>query len=392
MTLVFSPAQAILAAESGRLLRLAVPRPDRRRGGRRDARAAEICELYAVQGYDTKVLAASLRHPMHVVEAALAGADIATMPYDVFTKLVKHPLTDLGLERFQADWRPLQDELRRARDRKRGITPMETSGPTERPSRSKLLPELQQIAETLGVEGAQKLRKAGLIDAIVEAGRAPTASGQRRSEPALPERCDGGRRERRRRRAVRAPGRGTTQAPRRRRRSVRSQPAPSPGGGDGRRGVTAATEDDRDRGGDGGGHDRERRPRAATAVATVATRRRRRRDPPVRIAAGSARSAGRARRPSAPRSSQNAPTPEGILDMLPEGYGFLRTSGYLPGPDDIYVSVVQVAQAFAPQGRQSAGKVRRPREQREVRRAARGRARSTAWIPSRRRSARSSTS
>ena len=70
-----------------------------------------ICDLYAVQGYDTKVLAASLRHPMHVVESALAGADIATMPFDVFTKLVKHPLTDLGLERFTADWRTLHTEL-----------------------------------------------------------------------------------------------------------------------------------------------------------------------------------------------------------------------------------------------------------------------------------------
>ena len=70
-----------------------------------------ICDIYAVQGYDTKVLAASLRHPMHVVESALAGADIATMPYDVFTKLVKHPLTDLGMERFQADWQKLQHLL-----------------------------------------------------------------------------------------------------------------------------------------------------------------------------------------------------------------------------------------------------------------------------------------
>ena len=70
----------------------------------------EICEIYEVQGYATNVLAASLRHPMHVVDAALAGADIATMPFDVFTKLVKHPLTDSGLERFLADWRKLQGE------------------------------------------------------------------------------------------------------------------------------------------------------------------------------------------------------------------------------------------------------------------------------------------
>jgi transaldolase len=111
VTLVFSPAQAILAAEIGAYIVSPFI-------GRIDDAAADgmhalrqITEIYAVQGYDTNVLAASLRHPMHVVEAALAGADISTMPYDVFTKLVKHPLTDLGLERFRTDWKTLQDEL-----------------------------------------------------------------------------------------------------------------------------------------------------------------------------------------------------------------------------------------------------------------------------------------
>ena len=65
-----------------------------------------------MQGYETNVLAASLRHPMHVVEAAEAGADIATMPVDVFRKLVKHPLTDLGLEKFMADWTTLEHDLK----------------------------------------------------------------------------------------------------------------------------------------------------------------------------------------------------------------------------------------------------------------------------------------
>ena len=108
VTLVFSPAQALLAAEIGAYCVSPFL-------GRLDDVAADgmnvlrdICELYAVQGYASNVLAASLRHPMHVVEAALAGADIATMPYDVFTKLVKHPLTDLGLEKFLADWRTIQ--------------------------------------------------------------------------------------------------------------------------------------------------------------------------------------------------------------------------------------------------------------------------------------------
>ena len=112
VTLVFSPAQAILAAEIGAYIvspflgRL----DDVGSDGMGMLRA--ITEIYAVQGYTTNVLAASLRHPMHVIESALAGADIATMPYDVFTKLVKHPLTDQGLEKFQTDWLTLQNDLK----------------------------------------------------------------------------------------------------------------------------------------------------------------------------------------------------------------------------------------------------------------------------------------
>lgn len=112
VTLVFSPAQAILAAEIGAYIVSPFL-------GRLDDVASDgmgvlraITELYEVQGYETNVLAASLRHPMHVVESALAGADIATMPFDVFAKLVKHPLTDLGLEKFLADWQTLQNDLK----------------------------------------------------------------------------------------------------------------------------------------------------------------------------------------------------------------------------------------------------------------------------------------
>ena len=111
VTLVFSPAQAILAAEIGAFIVSPFL-------GRLDDVASDgmdllrrICEIYQVQGYETNVLAASLRHPMHVVEAAAAGADIATMPYAVFGQLVKHPLTDIGLERFLRDWKRLQEEL-----------------------------------------------------------------------------------------------------------------------------------------------------------------------------------------------------------------------------------------------------------------------------------------
>lgn len=112
VTLCFSPAQAILAAEAG--ARYVSPFL-----GRIDDIGAdglyvleEICSIFEVQGYETDVLAASLRHPMHVIEAARLGADVATMPYDVFTKLVKHPLTDLGLEKFDSDWKKLQKELK----------------------------------------------------------------------------------------------------------------------------------------------------------------------------------------------------------------------------------------------------------------------------------------
>jgi transaldolase len=111
VTLVFSPAQAILAAEIGAYIVSPFL-------GRIDDAAADgmhalrqICDIYEIQEYETQVLAASLRHPMHIVESALYGADIATMPYEVFTKLVKHPLTDVGLEKFQSDWKTLRNKL-----------------------------------------------------------------------------------------------------------------------------------------------------------------------------------------------------------------------------------------------------------------------------------------
>jgi transaldolase len=111
VTLVFSPAQAILAAEAGAYIVSPFL-------GRLDDIAtdslrvlSDICEIYAIQGYDTQVLAASLRHPMHVVEAARMGADIATMPFKVFEALVKHPLTDAGFKRFLDDWEAAKPRL-----------------------------------------------------------------------------------------------------------------------------------------------------------------------------------------------------------------------------------------------------------------------------------------
>jgi transaldolase len=113
VTLVFSSAQALLAAEIGATY--VSPFLGRLDDVGSDGLAllSEICEIYQAQEYDTLVLAASLRHPVHVVEAARMGADVATMPFEVFSKLVKHPLTDAGLTKFLDDWNTLQEELKK---------------------------------------------------------------------------------------------------------------------------------------------------------------------------------------------------------------------------------------------------------------------------------------
>jgi transaldolase len=111
VTLCFSAPQAILAAEAGAYIVSPFL-------GRLDDIAtdsvrllADVCEIYSVQGYDTQVLAASLRHPMHVVEAARLGADIASMPFKVFQALVRHPLTDAGFKKFSDDWEKAKPQL-----------------------------------------------------------------------------------------------------------------------------------------------------------------------------------------------------------------------------------------------------------------------------------------
>ncbi len=111
ITLTFTPSQAILAAEAGAYIvspflgRL----DDISTDGLRVL--SDICEIYSIQGYETQVLSASLRHPVHVVESARMGADIATMPFKVFESLVKHPLTDAGFERFTSDWETAKPHL-----------------------------------------------------------------------------------------------------------------------------------------------------------------------------------------------------------------------------------------------------------------------------------------
>jgi transaldolase len=105
VTLCFSPNQALLAAKAGAYIISPFV-------GRLDDISYEGMELigqiltiYRNYGFETQVLVASVRHPMHVVQAALMGAHIATIPFNVITQLLKHPLTDIGLERFLADWK-----------------------------------------------------------------------------------------------------------------------------------------------------------------------------------------------------------------------------------------------------------------------------------------------
>lgn len=113
VTLVFSVNQALLAAKVGAAF--VSPFVGRMDDVGQDGMAVvrEIVQVYRTQRFATKVLAASLRHPLHVTGAALAGADIATMPFRVMEQLFRHPLTEIGQERFLADWRKLQADLER---------------------------------------------------------------------------------------------------------------------------------------------------------------------------------------------------------------------------------------------------------------------------------------
>ena len=104
VTLIFSANQALLAANAGAtyvspfLGRV----DDISMDGMELVRT--IAEIFEVHGINTEIIAASVRHPIHVIEAARAGAHIATVPYALVMQMVKHPLTDAGLEKFKADW------------------------------------------------------------------------------------------------------------------------------------------------------------------------------------------------------------------------------------------------------------------------------------------------
>jgi transaldolase len=111
VTLIFSAPQALLAAKAGayfvspfvgRLDDVAAPGMEL---------VADIVTIFRNYDFDCEVLAASLRHPIHVVEAAKVGADVGTMPISVFNALLKHPLTDIGLKRFLDDWEKAKKEM-----------------------------------------------------------------------------------------------------------------------------------------------------------------------------------------------------------------------------------------------------------------------------------------
>jgi transaldolase len=104
VTLCFSATQALLAAKAGATyISPFVGRIDDASGDGMTV-VADIVEIYENYGFDTQVLVASVRHPMHVLEAAKIGAHVATCPHSVLLQLARHPLTDIGLDKFLKDW------------------------------------------------------------------------------------------------------------------------------------------------------------------------------------------------------------------------------------------------------------------------------------------------
>jgi transaldolase len=109
-TLIFSANQGLLAAKAGAsLLSPFVGRLDDINQDGMDV-IRELAAIIDMHGYESEVLAASVRHPRHVTDAALAGAHVATLPYKVFQQMVHHPLTDKGIVQFKADWAKAQQE------------------------------------------------------------------------------------------------------------------------------------------------------------------------------------------------------------------------------------------------------------------------------------------
>jgi transaldolase len=108
VTLIFQPVQALIAAKAGAsYVSPFIGRLDdiSERGMRI---IEEICLIFSNYGFETEIIVASIRNPVHVLEAALLGADIATIPFNVLKQLMNHPLTDIGIERFLKDWQSIK--------------------------------------------------------------------------------------------------------------------------------------------------------------------------------------------------------------------------------------------------------------------------------------------
>lgn len=111
-TLVFSPLQALLAAKAGATyVSPFIGRMDDI-GNTGMEIVEQIKVIFSNYGYETKIIVASVRHPQHVLEAGLVGADVVTVPFNVLDKMFHHPMTDIGLERFLSDWKKYQDYLK----------------------------------------------------------------------------------------------------------------------------------------------------------------------------------------------------------------------------------------------------------------------------------------
>lgn len=104
VTLIFSANQALLAARAGATyVSPFIGRMDDIGNTGYDI-IADIVQIFDIHGIETEIISASIRHPMHVIESAKLGAHIATLPYKVFEQMLKHPLTDIGIDRFLSDW------------------------------------------------------------------------------------------------------------------------------------------------------------------------------------------------------------------------------------------------------------------------------------------------
>ena len=112
VTLCFSPAQALLAAKAGAYLVSSFMGRVEDMGGSGVELISDVAKIFSIFGYKTQILAASVRGQRHLIQAATAGAHIATMPYKLIESLFQHPLTDKGLQQFQADYRKAFDLIK----------------------------------------------------------------------------------------------------------------------------------------------------------------------------------------------------------------------------------------------------------------------------------------